>query len=292
MKIIRIFIGMLILAILWQCKTQQNVPRAEKVKLMGAKKLYTNVTERYLDFKTLSIKYSGKFSDLDNSHSFSGTLRIKKDSLIWISISPGLGIELARIQFTRDSIMFMNLMKDEFFVSDYGYFENKFMVDFSFDDLQSVLTNEIFLYSETEEDKRIRRRKTEDEESLEYFRKTFNTDNDSTVYVLKTHRKRKIKKYLKKRKGEDFIVETIAISPDSFKIKTVKVEDLVENRFLTIRYDECVPVDSTFLPSVIEIFVKSEHKEINARLKYNKFTVNKDISFPFNISEKYTRIKP
>jgi hypothetical protein len=166
------------------------------------------------------------------------------------------------------------------------------MIEFSFDDLQSILTDEIFLYSETEEDKKIRRKKTEDEESLEYFRKTFNTDNDSTVYVLKTHRKRKIKKYLKKRKGDDFIVETIAISPDSFKIKTVKVEDLVEKRLLTIRYDECVPVDSTFLPSIIEIFVKSEQKEINARLKYNKFTVNKDISFPFNISEKYTRIKP
>jgi hypothetical protein len=90
----------------------------------------------------------------------------------------------------------------------------------SFSNLQSILTNEVFLYSETDEENN--EKYNTDSQEREYFRKTFIPATDSNMYVLKTHRKHKIKKYIKKNKTSDLIVETLRILPEIFKLDQTK----------------------------------------------------------------------
>jgi hypothetical protein len=255
---------------------------------MGARKLYTNVTSNYLPYHTLSIKFDVSVQSEDINQSLSGTLRIRKDSIIWISITPALGIEAARIQFTPDSIMFMNRIKNEYFVNPYDYFDNKLQTDLSFNDLQSIFTNEVFLYSESDEESN--EKLNADSLDRDYFRKTFISSTDSNRYVLKTHRKHKIKKRIKKNKTNELIVETLKIAPEIFKLTNVDINDYTEKRTLVIKYSEFIDVNTKVMPSFINIDVKTTDKEFKAEIKYNKITVDSDVSFPFKITDKYKRI--
>jgi len=254
---------------------------------MGAGRLYSNVTSNYLPYNTLSIKFDVSVSFDDQSHSLSGTLRIRKDSLIWISITPALGIEAVRMQFTSDSIMFMNRLKNEYFINSYDYFENKFQTEISFKDLQCIFTDEVFLYSESDEENN---EKFNNDNSERDFRKTFIASTDSNMYVLKTHRKHKIKKYLKKNKTSDLIVETLKIASEIFKVSEVSINDFSEKRTLVINYSDFIDVNLKVVPSTIHIVMDAPEKHFDAEIKYNKITVDSDVSFPFKITDKYKRI--
>ena len=65
--------------------------------------LIESVESADFKFNWMSAKVSGKFSDSNQNFSFKGNMKIRKDSLIWISISPGLGLELGRVLLDLDS---------------------------------------------------------------------------------------------------------------------------------------------------------------------------------------------
>ena len=282
-----ILAGLFLLVVFTSCR-QTRLLSNEKVRLMGAKKLYSMITSNYLPYQTISIKFDAKIESEDVNQSVSGTLRIRKDSVIWISITPALGIEAARLQFTPDSIMFMNRIKNEYFVNPYDYFENKLQTEITFEDLQAIFTNEIFLYSENDDESN--EKFNPDSLDRDYFRKTFIATTDSNRYVLKTHRKHKIKKHIKRNKTRELIVETLKIAPEVFKITNVDIEDYTEKRTLNIQYSDFIDVNTKVLPSVINIYVKTTEKNFHAMVKFNKVTVDTDVSFPFKITEKYKRL--
>lgn len=276
-----------ILLILASCRQTRSLS-SEKVRAVTARKLYSSVAGNYLNYHTVSVKFSSGFSSGDNNLSFSGTMRIKKDSLIWVSIAPALGIEVARLQFTPDSIMFINYLSKEYFIKSFESFGNKFQVDISYNDLQSILMNEIFLYSESSDE--LNEKLNQDTLDVDYFRKTFISTADSNRYVLKTHRNFKIRKHLKKNKHNDLIVETIKVAPEIFKITDVEVIDFNEKRNLIIEYSKFTDIINKVFPTFISVEITTPEKKIKSEITYNKITVNPDVSFPFKITEKYKRI--
>ncbi len=284
-KHITFLILIVIVVTIASCKHTRLIS-SEKVRQMGAGKLYSLVTENYLPYNTMSIKFDVNIKIDDIDRSVGGTLRIKKDSLIWISIAP-LGIDAYKIQFTPDSIMFLNILKKEYSIKSYDYFDNKFQTDLSFKDIQAILTNEVFLYSETDEENNERLNSENREKDV--FRKTFISSTDSNMYVLKTQRKHKIKKYLKKNRTVDFIVETLTIAPEIFKVSKVNINDYNEKRSLSIQYSDFIDVNTKVMSSLLKIEVLALDKQMSTEIKYNKVTVNSDISFPFKITEKYIR---
>lgn len=285
-----IFLAVVLSAAFSACKTTYQVG-SEKVKKISDRKIIRNVIKNYLTYNTLSYRFNGEFSDSGKTTSFNGTIRIKKDSLIWVSLSVVLGIELARIQITKDSVYFMNKIKDEYFIREIDYISNSFQVDVNYEILQSIITNQIFLYAE--EDETINERRVEevdDEPDPGVYRKTFIADTDSNQYVLKTYRKRKLKKHIKKNKPE-IILQTFHVIPEIYKISNVNINELNDKRELDISYSEFSPVDSVMIPYNLVINIKDKQKFVSLNLKYSKINLNTDISFPFTIPEKYKPIE-
>jgi hypothetical protein len=62
------------------------------------------------------------------------------DSVIWISVSPGLGIEAVRLYITPDSVFFMNRINNEYATTTFSFFNTRYQVDLDFNMLQSLLT--------------------------------------------------------------------------------------------------------------------------------------------------------
>jgi outer membrane lipoprotein-sorting protein len=284
------FLAVLLSVAFSACRTTYQAG-SEKVKKVSDRKIIRNVIRNYLTYNTLSYRFNGEFSDSGMTTSFNGTIRIKKDSIIWVSLSVVLGIELARIQITKDSVYFMNKIKDEYFIREVDYISNAFQVDVNYEILQSIITNQIFLYAE--EDETINERRVEevdDEPDPGVYRKTFIADTDSNQYVLKTYRKRKLKKHIKRNRPE-IILQTYHVLPDIYKISNANINELAEKRELDISYSEFSPIDSVMVPYNLLINIKDKQKSVSLKLEYSKINLNTDISFPFTIPEKYKPIE-
>ena len=64
----------------------------------------------------LTSKFSADVITDDNKQSFNVSVRAKKDSAMWLSVSV-LGIEGARMLITQDSVRFMDKLNNKYFVS-------------------------------------------------------------------------------------------------------------------------------------------------------------------------------
>ena len=66
-------------------------------------------------------------------------IRIKKDSVIWISVKAPLGIEVFRTMITPDSIYYMSRMNKTYFVKNISHIKEVVKADVSFITLQEIL---------------------------------------------------------------------------------------------------------------------------------------------------------
>jgi hypothetical protein len=104
------------LAISWSCHTPhivQTTPLQPGYNAIlnqdSVTSIFLKVRKKFFDFNTFSCKAKVSYSDQKNGViNFSATIRMKKDSVIWISISPGMGIEVYRIMVTKDSIRILD----------------------------------------------------------------------------------------------------------------------------------------------------------------------------------------
>ncbi|MBI5217476.1 MAG: DUF4292 domain-containing protein [Bacteroidia bacterium] len=272
--ILPVFIGLILL--FNSCKTKKQIFHFSNIRPMRAVKLYDNIEFNKLRFKTLSVKFSATYEKDGDSQSFGGAIRIKNDSLIWISIVPALGIEAARIFITKDSIKFINRINSTYYIGNYSYLQSLLNLEIDFKILQSVLTNELFLYS----------RSAEDEDNAI---RGYKSSVDSNLYVIQSLRDRKVNRKLKKNKTNDLILEEISVIPVIFKISRVCINDFEYQKSLDLIYTNFNTFDEQMVPQNLDFKIKDKNKQINVSIEYTKITINKELEYPFSIPEKYKR---
>lgn len=271
----------ILFSVLVSCRATKELG-FKKVKPMSVKKLQNNVESNYIDYDTFSAKISVKVATKEKQTSFKANLRVKRDSMIWISISPALGVEVARIQLTPDSVKFLNRLQSEYFTGDYAFLRKNFYLDIDFYSLQAIISNELFTYPNTPDTAK--------------FNKYFKSSVDSGLYCLQTMKDRKIKRHikknLKKNKTNELISQDIYIHPFKFKIDKVYVEDFENDRSLKINYKDFEAVDDgADYPRKAAIHIENKDNATDISMKYSKVAINKDLKFNFKISSKYEKIK-
>lgn len=92
-----------------------------------------------LDFQYLSSRARIAFKNKDNSFSANASIRIQKDSLIWVSVVPALGIEAARCLITTDSIFIVDRINRREMAYDFEQLSRKLNFDVNFRLVQAVL---------------------------------------------------------------------------------------------------------------------------------------------------------
>ena len=118
------FVLILLIVCFASCRSIKTVVN-EEVELphISESRLFKNVGDSALSFETLyAKKIDLTLRDKEKSNSLKAMLRVKRDSFIWISVTAPLGIEVARVLFTPDSVKFINARAKEYLISDYGIF--------------------------------------------------------------------------------------------------------------------------------------------------------------------------
>jgi Domain of unknown function (DUF4292) len=87
-----------------------------------------------VDFRFLAAKGKAQLGDQSGNIN----VRIRKDSVIWISASL-IGIEGGRIYITRDSVQVLDKLHREYYAGDFAYLSRRLNVPVNFDMLQALL---------------------------------------------------------------------------------------------------------------------------------------------------------
>ena len=285
------------------CKTKKEIAVVTTVKEIDTKspaylleKMYQNETK----FETLSAKFSAELSTGGNNTFFKTTLRIRKDSAIWMSISPALGIEVARVLITKDSVFFMNRINETYFAGDFSYFSNLLNTEVDYELLEALLVGNA-----------IERFSPED----------FMVFHEKNQLVLSTHKKRLVKKTLQKQeraekmerkdkaeradkievKEKNIItkatstdtaayIQNIWLNSNSYKIEEYRYRDINPDKLLHIFYSNFNTIENNNIPHDIKLIL-SGGQAARLSISYSKITLNGEATFPYTVPEKYEQIK-
>lgn len=252
------------------CKTPEEVTKV-KLEHYSTKELLDFIDQNTFDFNSLSAKAEIDVVD-EKTTSFKVHVRIQKDSAIWVSITPLLGIEMARALITQDSIIFMNRVKSEYFKGDFSYINKTFNVDLDYDMLQALLVGNSIDFEKNE---KVRT----------------SIDRKKDLYFIGTEKKRKIKKDLKKDKEKiKEQTQIIWLSPENMKIAELLLHDPERDQSLHSTFSEYQPIDEQLFPHKLQFNIEAK-RNLTINVNYNKVTLNKELSFSFKIPSKYEQVQ-
>lgn len=265
-----LFSFIIVVLFLSSCKTHRSTIK-EPIKEYGADYLFEKLKENELQFEWISAKFNCDLVIDNKKNSFRGQLRMRRDSAIWISFSPALGIEMARILITNDSVKFINRLNKTYFAGDYKFVHDFIGTNVDYDVLQSVLLGNDLTYYEDGK---------------------FRASYDSKEYHLVTGGRSKLKKYVKNEHDDERIyLQNIFLNPETFKITKMKIKEIKkENKKLDAFYDDFQKVEEQLFPHHLSFDITAENP-VWVDLNYSKITINQSLLFPFKITSKYTRIQ-
>lgn len=211
----------------------------------------------YLTAKS-KVSFQSKNQNFDNTNL---NIRMKKDSLIWISVT-GVGFELARGLITRDSIVFMDKFHKQYFVFSYAQLSRQYNFDLNFSLLQSVIIGNLPFKQQPDAG--------------------FQKENDFFV--------------LKQKEGRINIENFVAES--NLKLTHLNAMETGTTNTFSLDYEDFKQVDSFLFPfmSFVKLHVKSpkdqQLSETTITLKHNKVDiVSQSPGFPFSVPSGYKRKK-
>ncbi|MDQ3046093.1 MAG: DUF4292 domain-containing protein [Bacteroidota bacterium] len=235
----------------------------------NAKTLTSNLKTSEFKFDRLNAKISAEAVIDSSSNSFSITLRIKKDSVIWMSISK-LGIEGARVLIKKDSVWFLNRLENKYFKGDFAYISKLLNTELDFEMLQSLLVgNSVSFYDEDEKIK---------------------PGVDNCQYTLGTIRKFKLRRVMEKGKELREPAQSIYMLPETFKISRILFYEFNPERSFDARFGTYTPTSSgQSFPFKMNYTIKAK-KNVDIDLEFSKVELDQEQSFPFKIPDNYEQI--
>lgn len=227
--------------------------------------LIDSVERAHFDFEWVSSKISGKYKDADQSFSFKGNLKIRKDSIIWMSISPGLGLELGRVLMDADSIHFMNRFDKTYYKSSYKDLSERIQSPLSFSRIQALLVGNAL----------------SDFDSKKYF-----SELKKEKFRLSSVSDKQLKKMERSRRKSDEEIYVAEIIPQDSKIVLQQLINLSQNRVLTVEYEDFENHDNQRFAESVGLSIQAV-KEMSLSLSYSKIQLNKQSKFPFKVPKTY-----
>lgn len=210
-----------------------------------------------IDFDYFSGKAKINYKDHETDVKAKANVRIKKDSVIWISFS-AVGIQGARCLINKDSITILNLMKKEYYVFNYDSLSRQFNFDVNYDAIQAAALGNLLVNRSRKDD----------------------VIKDDNFYVL--------------QQNSGSVEINNFINPKTMKLERVEMLENSSKNSAVIRYYDFHMVEEHAFPfsGIISLFYKGKAGTLNTviELEYSKAEIeDRELKFPFNIPKKYER---
>jgi len=252
-----------------------NPPPTTSLKKENAYSLMTRLKAEYLNYRWISARFSADITSSDSSQvSFNGSVRIRKDSVIWMTVSVALGAYTAlHAKLDMDSVMYIDHHDEQYFKGTYDYLDTLLKEDIDYDMIQSVMVGKY----------------------LDFYHDTANMKAyfDGRDYILSTVRKRRYKRLMYRNRPlhSHSDAQLIWLDDSLFHIRKIRLEDFVTHHTFEASYEDFQKQDSgSIFPMHIHYIITTGKKIINIDLKYKKINFTNSETIPFIIPKKYVQV--
>ncbi len=242
-----------------------------KLDFKNGRALTKYMLENEFKFDWLYLKANVE-SNVDNDeNNFDVKARIKRDSVIYIVVEK-LGLDVAKILITQDSVRMRFDLKRQYFKGDFKYINDLLNADLDFEVLQSVLVgNSAKFYEEDEKLNPV-------------------TDRTNCNYKLSTERKKRLRRIQNNEEQAVKALQIITLNPDNFKITKNEFIDPLTNRIFTANYQEFNNKDSIYAPRLVNIDILAE-KKAKLKIEYVRIEKNVPQKVTLNIPKSYDPVE-
>jgi len=267
----------------YSCKVSHEATNL-KLRPLSTSKILKYLNEKPSGYDNLSVKrINCQVSGLNGNTSFKAAIKLVKDEKILISFSK-INLPVGRILLTPDSVKYVNYIDKQYFRGGYDFISDLLKLNIDFLDVQAILFNNFFSYYNNPENSDL---------------SEFSSTIDSGRYVLRSINNRKLSKfynkawsekadrYLKRKKEEILLVQTLYIEPEKYNILKLGFEDINNKRSVQFSYGDFSEVDGKDYPGSIDMFFNNKEEKINISVRMTGFSTEKEDDFDLKIPEKY-----
>ncbi len=268
--------------------------------------LLNDLDARRADWNTLGLRLESTASAMGKAGTFTLNVRMARDSVIWMSISPALGVEAARVLLTPDSVQVMSKLPGSRFVfqGNYNQLEDAVQAPVSFDLMQDLLLGQpLMMNPEREEyvskvdgdryvlmskyDRNVRKLVGTDDKEL--------SPDDSLSIVAKDKKaERLLEKAEKKAEKKDDVSEELLVKRfwmDGTTYDPVQdvIDDLLRSRTVRVERSDFDETELGRLPSRVRMTAKGPEGVFDALIYTKRRRPGRAYDFPFSIPDDFER---
>ena len=268
-RIKRLIVSSLVLVVA-ACTTSRQAGRIEIVERNLAE-VITVFNENRLDYKTISGRAAIRYKDNDHALNLTLNFKIVKDSAIWMSFSPILGIEVSRVLLTRDSLKWLDRLNNRFYAGDYNRLSQIACIQIDYEILQCLLTA------------------TPQEE---YRLDDFQGKRVGNQYHFFNYTRRAYREYQRKADpGSHFILQDVWIDMSDCRISKVRIKETLRNKIsVEVDYKGYLLSNGLPFPSGYNITAKSDG-DILISGQVERIAFNENVTMQFRIPDRYIPIR-
>ncbi len=208
----------------------------------------------HFDFQYLTAKAKIRYDDGKKGVSGTANMRVEKDSAIWISLSPGLGVEVARLLISPDSIFFLDRINKNYLTLSFDQLsvEYNFKIDYNL--IESIILGNLI---------------------YPYKREDLTVNEIGTSY---------------QQIFDNFIFDNV-IGNESHKLEVLNVKDLDTESTISVNYGQFQEVGEEIFPFKIKATIENFTTNKNTTsivIGFNRAQIgDKPLKFPFDVPTRY-----
>lgn len=238
--------GILIVCILSACVGPKALINSSSKSVTHILK---NAQEKGAEVDWFTALLKGQAQLNDKTYPISAQVRMRQDSVIWISVSAILGLEAARIHITPDSVKLINRLNSTYFIGNVKELTKRYNLHLSFNEIQNLLLGK-HSFSNPNAFQLL-----PSEQDYILF-----ADLDTTNYKLRLN-----SKFLP--------LEINSVQQDTICLK--------------LSYSSFVAVQEEWLPQNTDLQVLTPNNDLNFTYSYSKMLVNRPKKIKFSIPSSY-----
>lgn len=246
------------------CKSGKQVtaPTAPEVKenlnYMGLVSKSTPAIHTFSSKMKLTVISKGK------EMSVNGSLRMKKDEVIQLSLVPFLGIEVGRIEITPAKILILDRVNKQYVDEPISELTKMANTDMDFYTLQALFTNSLFLPGNKEL-----------------------TSEDMADFMVRLMPENSMLAIKRKMKN---CLYSFTATPNTGQLVESEVASLTSPYKLTWKYADFQPLGTKSFPSQMDVLFSGGTKPFGAEIALSKLTENGDWESYTTVSKKYKKM--
>ena len=261
-----------------------------------AEVLLDDLEAREGEWSTLGLRMESTASAMGRTGTFALNVRLAKDSVIWMSISPALGVEAARILLTPDSVQVLSKLPGARFVfqGNYTMLEKAIQAPVSFALVQNLILGQPLMLdreidtfvSKVQDQQYVLLTKTDRNVRKLVGSNDKNIAPDDSLSIMA--KEKKAERILGKAE-QSLLVKRYWMDGETMDPVKDVIDDLLRQRTVRVRRSDFDDTEMGRLPSTVRMTAKGPEGLFDALIYTKRRRAGRAYDFPFTIPDGFER---